>query len=61
MIQEWVSKGCKTIVNENGLYNHYCAECGRHENDHNKQYEKGYYTRTITTYCKCGSKYEYIS
>jgi hypothetical protein len=61
MIKEWTREGCKTVVNENGLYKRFCGECGRNEKEHNKQYEKGYYSITVTTYCKCGNKYEYMS
>jgi hypothetical protein len=61
MQKEYTRNGCKTVITEDGLYHHYCSECGRNEKEHIKLYETGYYIKVVFITCKCGSKYSYTA
>jgi hypothetical protein len=50
-----VADNCKVVVDNNGIYHHYCAKCG--PDMHNMRFvaEIGGVERVVTHQCKCGA------
>lgn len=51
---------CTTVI-KNGIYSHYCSNCNNSSKNMKFISETGYYERTITLKCECGTIVKYYS